>query len=156
MRIDVASLQDKLVLRRRGGYCFEQTGLLEATLGALGFALQPLAARVVRGRPATSPGGARAHKLLRVDLADGSYLADIGFGNFTPTAPLALRLEEEQATPHEPFRLIPHRSELMLQARLGDAWDSLYHFPLEPVPPADYEMGNWFAATFLSNKPREG
>jgi len=43
---------------------------------------------------------------------------------------------------------IPHRSELLLQARLGEAWDSLYHFPLDPVPAVDYEMGNWFCATF--------
>ena len=148
VRIDIASVQDKLVHRKRGGYCFEQNGLLEAALGAIGFALQPLAARVVRGRPATAPGSARAHKVLRVDLADDSYIADVGFGNLTPTAPLALRLEEEQTTRHEPFRLIPHRSELLLQARLGEAWDSLYHFPLDPVPAVDYEMGNWFCATF--------
>jgi N-hydroxyarylamine O-acetyltransferase len=104
VRIDIASVQDKLVHRKRGGYCFEQNGLLEAALGAIGFALQPLAARVVRGRPATAPGSARAHKVLRVDLADGSYIADVGFGNLTPTAPLALRLQEEQTTQHEPFR----------------------------------------------------
>jgi len=148
VRIDIASVQDKLVRRRRGGYCFEQNGLLEAALGALGFALQPLAARVIRGLPATASGSARAHKLLRVDLADGSYLADVGFGNLTPTAPLALRLEAEQATPHEPFRLMPRGAEFVVQARLGDAWDNLYHFPLDPVPAIDYEMGNWFCATF--------
>jgi len=44
VRIDIASVQDKLVHRKRGGYCFEQNGLLEAALAAIGFALQPLAA----------------------------------------------------------------------------------------------------------------
>jgi N-hydroxyarylamine O-acetyltransferase len=148
VRIDIASVQDKLVKRQRGGYCFEQSGLLEAALGMLGFAVQPLAARVIRGLPATAPATARAHKLLRVDLADGSYLADVGFGNLTPTAPLALRLEEEQITPHERFRLMPRDGEFVVQARLGDTWDSLYHFPLDPVPAVDYEMGNWFCATY--------
>jgi N-hydroxyarylamine O-acetyltransferase len=43
---------------------------------------------------------------------------------------------------------MPHGSELVLQARLGDRWDGLYRFPLDPVPPIDYEMANWFASTF--------
>jgi N-hydroxyarylamine O-acetyltransferase len=66
----------------------------------------------------------------------------------SPTAPLARRLGEEQATPNEPFRLMPYNSELVLEARLGDTWDSLYRFGLEPAPPADYEMGNWYASTY--------
>jgi N-hydroxyarylamine O-acetyltransferase len=147
VRIDVGTVQRKLVQRRRGGYCFEQNALLEAGLKAVGFSLITLAARVVRGLPEPA-ATARAHKLLQVDLSEGPHIADVGYGNLTPTAPLALRPGEEQATPNESFRLMPHGSELLLQARLGDAWDSLYRFGLEPAPPADYEMANWFASTF--------
>src|SRR4051812_45556722 len=46
IRIDVPSLQAKLVGDRRGGYCFEQNTLLAAALGAIGFRVTPLAARV--------------------------------------------------------------------------------------------------------------
>lgn len=148
IRIDVPAVQDKLVRRGRGGYCFEQNTLLEAALEALGFRLQTLAARVIRGLPDSAPASPRAHKLLRVELPEGPYLADVGFGNLTPTAPLALRLEEEQPTSHEIFRLMPRGGEVVLQARLGSAWDSLYHFSPEPVPPVDYEMANWFCAAF--------
>ena len=42
---------DKLVRRRRGGYCFEQNGLFLHVLQALGFAATPLSARVRRDRP---------------------------------------------------------------------------------------------------------
>jgi N-hydroxyarylamine O-acetyltransferase len=98
----------------------------------------------------------RVHKVLRVDLPDGPYIVDVGFGNLTPTAPLALRPEQVQSTPNEPFRLMPHASEFLLQARLGDAWDSLFRFSLEPTPAIDFEMGNWFTSTcpgspFLDN-----
>jgi N-hydroxyarylamine O-acetyltransferase len=86
--------------------------------------------------------------LLQVDLPEGPYIADVGYGNLTPTAPLALRPGEEQPTPNEPFRLMPRGSEFLLQARLGDTWDSLHRFGIEPAPPADYEMGNWYASTF--------
>jgi N-hydroxyarylamine O-acetyltransferase len=146
IRIDIASVQQKLVHGGRGGYCFEQNTLLAAALDSLGFTVTRLAARVVRGLPA-SAGSPRTHKLLRVDLPQGPYIADVGFGNLTPTAPIALRPEQVQATPHEPFRLMPHDGEFVLQAQLGDAWDSLYRFLLEPTPPVDYEVANWFTST---------
>ena len=147
VRLDIATLYSKLVRRRRGGYCFEQNTLLAAALRALGFSLVTLAARVVRGMP-DGAATARAHMLLQVDLPEGPFIADVGYGNLTPTAPLARRPGEEQATPNEPFRLMPYNSELVLEARLGDTWDSLYRFGLEPAPPADYEMGNWYASTY--------
>jgi N-hydroxyarylamine O-acetyltransferase len=145
--LDIAAIQRKLVQQRRGGYCFEQNTLLEAALRALGFSLVTLVARVVRGLP-DSAQTARAHQLLQVDLPEGAYIADVGYGNLTPTGPLALRLSEEQPTPNETFRLIPHGNEFVLQARFGDVWDSLYRFGLQPTPPIDYEMGNWFTSTW--------
>jgi N-hydroxyarylamine O-acetyltransferase len=147
IRLDIASLQKKLVHDGRGGYCFEQNTLLEAALDALGFAVTRIAARVVRGLP-VSAEAARAHKVLRVDLPEGPYIVDVGFGNLTPTAPIALRPGQVQATSHEPFRLMPQESEFVLQVQLGDAWDSLYRFPLEPVPAIDFQVANWFTSTF--------
>jgi N-hydroxyarylamine O-acetyltransferase len=155
IRLDIDAVQRKLVHNRRGGYCFEQNTLLEAALQSLGFAVTRLAGRVVRGLPDPSEAG-RVHKILRVDLPEGPYIADVGFGNLTPTAPLALSAERVQETPHEPFRLMPGPGEFVLQARLGDAWDSLFRFQLEAAPPIDFEMGNWFTSThplspFLDN-----
>src|SRR4051812_14228187 len=51
--IDIApaAIFDKLVARRRGGYCFEQNGLLLAVLEALGFQVAPISARVRWQRP---------------------------------------------------------------------------------------------------------
>ena len=45
--------------------------------------------------------------LLRVDLPEGPYLADVGFGHVTPTAPLMMETEQEQRTSHEAYRLQP-------------------------------------------------
>ena len=104
--------------RGRGGYCFEQNTLLLGGLTALGFAATGLLARVIRGMPADASGPA-THMTLRVDLVEGPFLADVGFGNQTPTAPLAMRPMEEQETPHEAMRLWPVGDELTLQARLG-------------------------------------
>ena len=70
--IDTDSLTDKLIHRRRGGYCFEQNLLLLAALRALGFDAAPRLARVLRGRTddAMTP---RTHVMLRVELADGPF-----------------------------------------------------------------------------------
>jgi len=146
-RLDAAALADKLVTRRRGGYCFEHNTLLLNALTAVGFAVEGLAARVVWGRPEGDPGP-RTHMLLRVTLPEGVYLADVGFGGLTLTAPIRFTPDIEQQTPHEPHRLMPRGDALELQARLDDEWVPLYRAGPEAQLPVDYEVGNWFTATF--------
>lgn len=144
--LDLASLQAKMVAGQRGGYCFEQNTLLKGALDTIGFRTTGLIARVCRRLP---PGMVlpRSHMILRVDLPEGAYLADSGFGGLTPTAPLAMTIGTEQPTPNEVFRLVPHENETLLQALLGSEWDSIYHFtPLEQLP-IDYVVANWFTAT---------
>ena len=105
-----------------------------------------LAARVQWGRPAGTIGP-RTHMLLRVDLAEGPYLADVGFGGPTPTAPLAFQTGNEQATPHGSFRLVAAGGEFDLEARLGEGWASLYRFSPQEQMAVDYEVANWFTST---------
>src|SRR5688572_5787925 len=51
VRLDLPSLERKLVDERRGGYCFEHNLLLAAVLRRLGFAVTGLAARVLWNQP---------------------------------------------------------------------------------------------------------
>jgi N-hydroxyarylamine O-acetyltransferase len=141
-----AAIADKLIGRRRGGYCFEHNILLLAALRRLGFDAVGLAARVTWGRPAGSVGP-RTHMLLKVELPEGSYLADVGFGGLTPTAPLALAAGVAQTTPHESFRLAAAEGGFALAACRNGAWQSLYRFTLDAQEPVDYEVANWFTAT---------
>lgn len=146
--LDAQSLQEKIVRNGRGGYCFEQNVLLNHALGALGFRVTGLAARVLWN----APEGAvvrRSHMLLRVDLAEGSYIADVGFGGQTPTGPLRLEPDAEQPTPHEPFRLTRVGAEYILEAKIAGAWKRLYRFDLREELLPDYEVMNWY----LSNHP---
>jgi N-hydroxyarylamine O-acetyltransferase len=146
IRLDIGSLQAKLVDRRRGGYCFEQNTLLRAALERLGFTVSSLMARVVRGAPADAITP-RTHMLLCVELPEGAFLADTGFGNLTPTAPLSLGHGEPQPTGHEDYRLQPLLDETLLQVRLGTAWENVYRFSVAPSYPIDHEVGNWFTST---------
>jgi N-hydroxyarylamine O-acetyltransferase len=146
IRLDIASIQAKLVDANRGGYCFEQNTLLRAALEQSGFTVSSLMARVVRAAPAGAVTP-RTHMLLRVDLPEGAYLADVGFGMLTPTAPLALAQTEPQSTEHEDYRLRPGGGETLLQARLGTEWEDIYRFSDMTSHPIDHEVANWFTST---------
>lgn len=146
VRIDLASIMDKLVHRRLGGYCFEHNLLLLAALRSLGFRADPRLARVIRGQAddAMTP---RSHVMLCVSLPEGEVLADVGFGNLTPTAAIPFAPGAVGATPHETYRLDPAGAEHILRARLGEAWEALYRLGPETPPPIDLELANWFTAT---------
>jgi N-hydroxyarylamine O-acetyltransferase len=148
VRLDIESLQQKLVHEGRGGYCFEQNGLFSHALKAIGFKVIGLAARVMwEAREDVVPS--RSHMLVRVDLDGQTYIADTGFGGLTLTGPLRLEADIEQATPHEPFRLIRRGGEFVQQSKIGGIWKALYRFTLEEQLPPDYEVTNWY----LSNHP---
>lgn len=149
MQLDAAWLQHKLVHERRGGWCFEQNWLLRHALHALGFRTTGLAARVMWNMPegTITP---RGHKLMLVHLDEDAYVADVGFGGLTMTAPLRLEPDVEQPTPHEPFRLVRSDEFHVMQARIGDAWKPLYRFTLEEQQLPDYEVSSWF----LCSHPR--
>ena len=146
VRLDAASLERKLVHGGRGGYCFEHNLLLMHVLNGLGFRLRGLGARVVWGAPADAIP-ARSHMLLRVEIAGTFYLMDVGFGGMTPTAPLRLEVDIEQATPHEPYRLVLAGEEFVTQVQIGGAWKPLYRFDLQEQFESDYAMANWYCST---------
>ncbi|NHA69553.1 arylamine N-acetyltransferase family protein [Phycicoccus flavus] len=78
-RLDEEGLHDKVVGRRRGGFCYELGGAFAGLLRALGHDVTLLAARV-HGEDGLGPPF--DHLALRVDLADGPWLVDVGFGRF--------------------------------------------------------------------------
>jgi len=145
-RLDAESLVAKLVHGGRGGYCFEQNGLLQLVLERLGFHVTGLAARVLWMQPDDAVT-ARSHKVLLVVLPEGSAIVDVGFGGNTLTGVLDLVADVEQATPHEPFRLIARDGEWRQQVRIGGEWRTTYRFDLHPQLPIDYEPINWWTAT---------
>jgi N-hydroxyarylamine O-acetyltransferase len=146
VRLDIASLQQKLVRSRRGGYCFEHNLLFGRVLKELGFRVTGLAGRVLWNQPSDALPP-RSHKVLRVELDGRTYLADVGFGQ-TPTGPLLFELEREQATPHEPYRLLQSGEQMTLQVKLGETWTTLYRFDLHEQHQIDYEVANHYVSTY--------
>lgn len=150
--IDPAAVAAKLVDGGRGGYCFEHNTLLRGVLDGLGYRVTGLSARVVWGSPADAPAAPLTHMLLRVDLPEGPHVVDVGFGGQTLTGVLALEPDVEQATPHEPYRLVMADGVHELRALVAGNWRPLYRFDLTATPPVDYEVANFY----VSRHPRSG
>lgn len=145
-KLDTATLQSKMITNKRGGYCFEQNMLFRAGLRSLGYRITSLQGRVVRGL-AINASRPAIHMLLQVELPEGLYLADVGFGNLAPTCALLLEPEIEQDTPHEIMRFIDVGGELTLQARLKHGWEHIYRVIPYPRYDGEYEIANWYTAT---------
>ena len=146
VRLDIDSIQQKLVRSGRGGWCFEHNLLLGTALKALGYDVTGLAARVVWNVPPGVVRG-RSHMVLHVELPEGPHIVDVGFGGSTPTGPLRVQADVEQETPHEPFCLRQQPHGFLLEAKLEGTWRPLYSFDLQPQALADYEMPNWYLCT---------
>jgi N-hydroxyarylamine O-acetyltransferase len=143
--LDAAALEAKLVRARRGGWCFEQNLLLRHALDAIGFDVRLLAARV-RWNVPPDVQTPRSHCMLRVELPEGEFIADVGFGGQSLTAPLAVVPDIEQPTPHETCRLVADGERVILETRIDGAWQALYVFDRVEALQADYEVSNWYLA----------
>ncbi|MFD8572117.1 arylamine N-acetyltransferase [Streptomyces sp. NPDC059639] len=140
--LEPAALVAKVVDRRRGGFCYELNGAFAALLGALGFEVTTLQARVVGkdGRP----GIPYDHMALRVRTVDGGErLADVGFGAFC-AEPLAYDERGEQRDPAGAFRIedAEHGDLLVLQDGRPQ-----YLLDRRPRELRDFEAGSWYHRT---------
>lgn len=144
---------DKLVTRRRGGYCFEQNGLFARVLTVLGFTVRPVGARVTL-RAAPGEVTAVSHMALIVQAEGVDWLVDVGFGALSPTAPLRLVADKVQETPHEPRRLVPVGHGFAHEVRLVTEWLELYRLTPDEMHPIDQEVANWWTSTHPSSRFR--
>lgn len=140
VRLQLSDIEQKLVVERRGGYCFEHNLLLKAVLESMDFVVTPLAAGVLMGHPEGEPP--LNHMLLLVDVGGNPYIADVGFGGQTPTAPLRLKADIEQETPHGRYRLSGGYPKWRLDAEIAGAWTPLYEFMPTPRTLDDYVAMN--------------
>jgi N-hydroxyarylamine O-acetyltransferase len=141
--LEERALFDKIVRRRRGGFCYELNGLFAALLEALGFDVTRLAGRVrVDGIPFD-------HMALQVELEE-RWLADVGFGD-SFLAPLRLHAHAPQdGGDGRRYRLTEAAGGLVLEREKEGAWERQYAFTLEGWPLSAYAAG----CTYHSTSPR--
>ena len=152
--IDSASVFAKLVTAGRGGYCFEHNRLFLDALAAIGFAAEPILARVWLGADEVPP---LTHVLARVSLDGQDWIADAGFGaSYAPPMPL---VDGVQATSPDGARFrLQHDDAGWMLLRDGDpattdgrggtcGWQPQYGFTGDTAPACDLALGNYWAST---------
>lgn len=149
IRLDLGSLQAKLVAGRRGGYCFEQNLLFAAALRAFGFPVRALAARVHYRAARVLP---RTHMLLLVDIGARTWLADVGFGGEGLLGPVPFEDGRAATQFAWTYRIVAEDGHWMLQSLRPEGWMDLYSFTEEPQHSADFEMANYYMSTHPSSR----
>lgn len=144
IRLDLASLQAKLVTAGRGGYCFEQNLLFSAALQRLGFSVTQLAARVLYRSGRKVP---RTHVVLMVDVEGSRWLADVGFGLEGLLLPLSLAGGHDSRQFAWTYRVLEADGEWLLQTLRDGSWADLYSFYLTPCLAVDFEPANHYMST---------
>jgi N-hydroxyarylamine O-acetyltransferase len=133
--LDDEALFNKIVHRRRGGFCYELNGLFSRLLRILGFEVTQLSASVANAQGEWGPEF--DHMTLRVML-DEPWLVDVGFGD-SFIAPLQLDKSTEQMQRTRNYRVEEAGDNFMLwQKEQNDEWKPQYRFKLEPHVYSDY------------------
>jgi N-hydroxyarylamine O-acetyltransferase len=136
--LDDNALFEKIVRRRRGGFCYEANGLFAALLRELGFDVKMLSAGAANANEEFGPDF--DHMALMVTINE-RWLADVGFGD-SFREPLLIDKTGEQRQGERAYRIDPDGGYLVLMQRdggAGAAWKSQFRFTLQPYEYSDYE-----------------
>lgn len=136
---------EKIVNRKRGGYCYEVNGLFAMALEALGIRYQFVAARPMI-YPARRP---RTHMALVITLEGERWLCDLGFGSYGIRAPMRLdALDAEIAQDDDTFMLsLGEDGFYLLRAKVDGEWANQYAFDLSPQEWVDFIPANYLNST---------
>jgi N-hydroxyarylamine O-acetyltransferase len=151
--LEPEELFDKIVTRRRGGFCYELNGLFAALLAELGFQVSLLEARPFRHDGTLAPRF--AHLAVGVTL-ERRWLVDVGFGYWSPS-PLEMDAAGPQRHGRRRFQVTLVEGDGMAE-ELGRSRRYGYAFNTTPRAMADFaEQCRWYATDpesgFVANPP---
>ena len=145
VRLDIGSVQRKLVSELRGGYCFEHATLFAAALEALGFRPVRHTARVVMFMPRTA--APRTHMFLAVPVEDRVYVVDPGFGGLAPRVPVPLVDGERTGCGGDVHWMTRDERYWILRSQVGDQVVDAWATTMDDDQLVDFEMGNHYTST---------
>ncbi len=134
------ALWDKIIVHRRGGFCYELNGQFALLLKEIGFDVTYLNARVYNRSGKRGREFDHLALLVRIPNQPASWLADVGFGD-SFLEPLTFEEGKVQAQGLRAYRLEPAEGGIdMLQCDYDGKWKRQYFFDLIPRKfPDDYE-----------------
>lgn len=142
LRLDSEGLYEKIVRRRRGGYCFELNGAFGSLLRAMGFSVKDCMARFLLNETEIPM---RRHRVLKVEMPDGLFLSDVGIGSPSPVTPVFLETETEQKIGNEYYK-VSHEPFFgtVIHQRTDGEWKRFFSFTDEPQLDIDFIMPSFY------------
>ena len=143
--LNPVDIYNKLVLQKRGGYCFEMNALLFLAMQAMGFEIKPYAARVCRARTGYS---GFSHRVNIVSLEGSRYILDVGFGGTGFLTPVLLEENLIQEQRLNTYRLVrSDKVDFAVQCMRDGVFSDMIGFNDRPAVDEDFEIGNYFTST---------
>jgi arylamine N-acetyltransferase len=144
--LDYPHLFDKIVLKKRGGYCFELNILYAELLKSLGFSSKPVLGRVWLSNPKRTPP--RNHLAHIVDLEGITYVTDVGFGGLISSIPLDINVSSPVSDKDGMVRVVPLVDhQFMIQRHNEKQWTNLYSFENVEISEEDIDISNYYMST---------
>lgn len=142
------ALYDKIVTRRRGGYCFELNGLFAWLLRQLGYNVREYFGRWLMGEEMDVPK--RRHRVVCVALPSGpNKLVDVGIGMPFVYSPLDFVFDLPQFCDGKVYRIVkdPVLTCVVQVQKKDGLWANLFSFDTAPQLPIDFAYVHWWCAT---------
>ena len=140
IQLSEEALWEKIIIRKRGGFCYELNGLFAWLLKQIGFDVTYLNARVFNREGNLGIDFDHLALLVRIPQESTRWLADVGFGD-SFNKPLSFEKYGEQVQGLRAYKL-EQTSEgyITWQKNYDGSWERQYFFDLQPHNfPADYE-----------------
>lgn len=124
--LDKEKLFDKIILRKRGGFCYELNYLFRTLLLSLGYNAEMISAEVYNEAGVRGPEF--DHMAILVNLENDEYLCDVGFGD-SFIEPILFKINIEQMDRGRIFKISMNDHEFQLLRSDDDKkWIPLYDF----------------------------
>ena len=144
--LDYPHLFDKIVLQKRGGYCFELNTLYAQLLKALRFSIKPVLGRVWLSNPNQLPP--RNHLAYLVELEGKTYITDVGFAGLTSSIPLDINVSSHVNDKDGLMRVTKIADDqFMIQRHNEKEWTNLYSFENVEISEEDIVISNYYMST---------
>ncbi|MQM27907.1 arylamine N-acetyltransferase family protein [Glycomyces albidus] len=143
--IGLPTVVDKIVRRRRGGYCYEMNLLFAAVLDRIGV---PVRRSLIRTGDPLVHARPRSHLVVLAELDGRTWLGDVGFGS-GPSEPIPV--DREARSPQggwtyrvtEPFG----DGDRRVQELRGGRWETMYTLIPDATFPVDVALANESTST---------
>ena len=144
--LDLPHLFEKVIIKKRGGYCFELNTLFAVLLKAIGFSPKPVLGRVWLSNPLKTPP--RNHLAHLVALEGKTYITDVGFGGFMTRIPLDIYVStpiRDNVGMIKVIQIDDH--QFMIQRETEKGWTNQYSFENIEISKEDIHISNYYMST---------